>query len=226
METTTRKINIAVVDDHYAILSGYQSILLKLDYVNSVHGFATSQELFAEMKQTNFDLILLDIQLKDEDGLDICKLIKVHNNNTKVIMESTFDNSNYILKANENGADGYILKSGNPSELRHAVERVVFHNEKYFTDVALQIILNESASNKLKHIRSKTDLSEREIQIIQFICDGMSDKKIAETLYLSESTISNHRQNIMKKINCHKSTEIITYAIKNGIYTLLKSTKS
>ena len=225
METTTRSVNIAVVDDHYAILSGYQSILEKLDYVNSVQGFATSKELFAGMEQTNFDLILLDIQLKDEDGLDICKIIKDQNKHIKVIMESTFDNSNYILKANENNADGYILKDGNPSELRHAVERVVCHNEKYFTPVALQVILNEQTSNKQKLSHSKNDLSEREIEIMKLICDGMSDKKIADTLNLSDSTVSNHRQNIMKKINCHKSTEIITYAIKNGIYSLLKSAK-
>jgi len=214
------KINIAVVDDHYTVLSGYQSILEKLDYVNSVHGFANSKELFDAMKQTNFDLILLDIQLKDEDGLDICKIIKEYNMNIKVIMQSSFDNENYILEAHKINADGYILKGNSPNELKLAIERVVYHNEKYFTPVANQLILNEHSLNIQKHNRSKTDLSEREIEIMLLICKGKVDKEIAEILNISEATASTHRQNIMKKIGCHKIAEIIAYAIKNGFYTI------
>jgi len=106
------------------------------------------------------------------------------------------------------------------NELKLAIERVVYHNEKYFTPVANQLILNEHSLNIQKHNRSKTDLSEREIEIMLLICKGKVDKEIAEILNISEATASTHRQNIMKKIGCHKIAEIIAYAIRNGFYTI------
>ena len=202
------KINIAVVDDHYTVLSGYQSILEKLDYVNSVQGFATSTELFEGIRHTNFELILLDIQLKDEDGLDVCKAIKEQYKNIKVVMQSSFDNQNYILEAHKLNADGYILKGSNPNELRHAVESILFKNEKYFTPVANKIILDKLESDKQRQTNSKTKLSNREFEIMLFICECKENKEIAKKLYLSETTVATHRKHIYKKTNCHNSIQV------------------
>ena len=218
MEIITRKINIAIVDDHWAILEGYQSLLKKLTYVNSVHVFTTSEAFFEETKHTHFDLVLLDIQLKDEDGLDICKIIKEEHKNIKVIMESMFDNANYILEAYQINADGYILKDSHPNELRHAIERVFYHNEKYFTPLANKIILDKIESDKQRHTYSKSELSNREIEIIPFICEGKANKEIAEMLCLSETTVATHRKHIYKKTNCHNSIQVLNYCIKNDLY--------
>ena len=220
METITRQINIAVVDDHWAILEGYQSLLKKLNYVNSVHVFTTSKDFFEETKHTDFDLVLLDIELKEESGLDICKIIKEGNSKIKVIIESLHESKGFILHAYENNADGYIFKGGDYDELKNAINKIVFHNEKYFTPIASKIIFDKHESAKMHNSNSKTGLTEREIEIIKLICVGKTDKRIARILNISESTVATHRQNIMRKINCHKSTEIITYAIKNGLYSL------
>jgi len=194
-------------------------MLEKLDYVKLVQGFATSKAFFEETKRTDFDLVLLDIELKDENGLDICKIIKQENKNIKVIIESLHESPNFILHAYENNADGYIFKGGNYAELKNAIDKIVFHNEKYFTPVALKIIFNKQESDKLGNSRSKTELTEREIEIMKLICGGKSDKRIAKTLYISEMTVATHRRNILKKINCHKSIDILNFAIKNGFYS-------
>lgn len=220
METITRQINIAVVDDHWAVREGYESILKKINYVKLVQCFAASKEFFEETKHTTFDLVLLDIELKEENGLDICKIIKEGNNNIKVIIVSLHESQGFILHAYENNADGYIFKGGDYDELKNAIHKTVFHNEKYFTPIALKIIFNKQESDKLRNNNSKTELTDREIEIMKLICVGKTDKRIAKILNISESTVASHRQNIMRKINCHKSTEIITYAIKNGLYSL------
>ena len=218
METYTRKINIAVVDDHWAVLGGYQNMLGKIDYVKSVHGFITSKDFFEEMKHTDFDLVLLDIQLKDEDGLDICKIIKEEYKNIKVIIESLHESASCILEAYKNNADGYIFKGGDYEELKNAIGKIVFQNEKYFTPVALKIILNKQESDKSRNSHLNNELTDREIEIMKLICVGKTDKTIAKKLYISEMTVATHRRNILKKINGHKNIDILNYAIKNGLH--------
>ena len=219
MEIITRQINIAIVDDHWAILEGYQSLLKKLNYVNSVQVFTTSKDFFEETKHTAFDLVLLDIELKEESGLDICKIIKERKSNIKVIIESQHESQSFILSAYENNADGYIFKGGDYDELKNAIHKTVFHNEKYFTPVALKIIFNKQESNKISNNHSKSGLTEREIEVLKLICVGKSDKRIAKILFISEMTVATHRRNILKKINCHKSIDILNFAIKNGLYS-------
>jgi len=216
MELITRKINIAIVDDHWAVLEGYQSLLKKLNYVNSVQIFTTSKDFFEETKHTDFDLVLLDIELKGESGLDICKIIKEENSNIKVIIVSLHESQGFILHAYENNADGYIFKGGDYDELKIAIYKIVFHNEKYFTPAALKIIFNKQESDKLNY--SKSELSNRESEMIPFICEGKANKEIAEMLCLSETTVATHRKHIYKKTNCHNSIQVLNYCIKNGLY--------
>lgn len=218
METYTRKINIAVVDDHWLVLEGYKNYLEKLHYVKSVQGFATSKEFFEAVKHSKFDLVLLDIQLKGEDGLDICKIIKEEYKSIKVLMESLHESKNFILEAYKNNADGYIFKGGECSEMKSAIEKIVFHNEKYFTPVAFKIILDKQESDKVRNCNSNTELTGREIDIMKLICGGKTGKRISKILYISESTVASHRKNILKKINGHKSIDILNYAIKNGLH--------
>ena len=165
METITRQINIAVVDDHWAILEGYQSLLKKLNYVNSVHVFTTSKDFFEETKHTDFDLVLLDIELKEESGLDICKIIKEGNSKIKVIIESLHESKGFILHAYENNADGYIFKGGDYDELKNAINKIVFHNEKYFTPIASKIIFDKHESAKMHNSNSKTGLLRRNMSL-------------------------------------------------------------
>lgn len=216
-------ISIAVVDDHWAIRSGLKVVLKKMDYVESVQSFATSAEFYPEMKLNPFDLIILDVELKGENGLDICKEVKNQYKNTKVLMSTMFDNPGYVIRAYENKADGYILKDTTPKEMKEAIDKIVFQNKTYYPAYAAKLIFDKQEADR--KIKADAELTESEIEVMKLICEGKTDKEIGKLKNRSEATISTHRQNILKKIKGHKTADIIIYAIQNGIYIPLKINK-
>lgn len=203
------KKNVAIVDDHFAIRDGYKNILKKTSYIDCVCPFATGKELLNELKKKTIDLVLLDIELKNEDGLEICKHLKLTYKNIKVIILTSHHSSEYIIKAEQYDADGYLFKDAEPKEVRIAIDKVVNQNGRYFSSEAKSILA----------VTEDSKLTQREIQILQLVCEGKSNKEIGEIFNRDETTIAKHKQNMMNKINVHKSVEIIYYAIKHGYYT-------
>jgi DNA-binding NarL/FixJ family response regulator len=209
---------VAIVDDHFAVLDGYKFLLQKLPFISTIHCFYGEQDFMIEMKKIPYDLVLLDISLKDGDGLQICKQLKLHFKKVKVIMLSGHHNKNYLFKAYINDANGYLFKDADSNEVRFAIERVLTKDEKHFNLEAMEAILIQQDAIKTRNKNSKITLSEREIEIVIYICEGKSNKKIGELLNRSEHTILAHKTNIMKKLGVHKSIDITNYAIREGIF--------
>ena len=215
------KYKIAIIDDHFAVRDGYQSFLQNFEFVNQVDTYENSEDFFKSLKTQNYNLALIDIQLKGENGLDICKNLKLINQEIRVLMLSTFHSQEYIISSYENKADGYLFKDSDSSVVKFAIEEVLVHKRKYFENEALRVIFdhkenfNDEPTNKIRL------LTELEIKIITLICEGKSNKEIAVFLNRKVSTIGTHKQNIMKKIESHKTVDIYRYATKNGIYSPL-----
>lgn len=212
------KINIAILDDHVGIREGYRTILSRIPYVFFVAPFGTSDELYEGMKKENFHLILIDIRLKDENGLDICKHLKNKHPDLKVLMISSFHNENYILNAHHNDADGYLFKDAELKEIRLAIDTIIQDNGCYYNLEGLQIIHNHERHIKEKNKTSRTRLTEIEIKVAKEVCDGKTTKEIAIILGLEPSTINTHRNRIWKKLDIHKVAELLNYMISNGLY--------
>ena len=210
----THKISIAVIDDHCALCAGLKSILQKIPNINDVKTFATGREMLAQKQTTPFDIVLLDIQLKDEDGIEVCKEIKKKFENVKVLMYSSFKSSLYIYAAYTSNADGFLSKDSGVPELKMALEKILFQNERYFDTEAWKSIVYHIELEK-----NKQKLTKREEEMIELISEGMSGKQMAEQLFISIDTVSTHRHNILRKINGHNTADIINYAMNNGLYT-------
>lgn len=211
-------LKIGIVDDHFAIRDGYQTLLESWEFVSGVFVYQSIKELRSDLKSNILDLVFLDIELPDENGLDECRKIKNSNSTVKIIMLSAHHDEQYILSAYDSNADGYLFKDSTKTEVLEAIRKVLFFDEKYFNHEALSIIFHYKESTKKKNLNGKTELSEREIQILKLICEGHSNDQISVLLNRTTSTIATHRQNIMNKINVHNSLELMNYAIRNSYY--------
>jgi len=211
-------LKIGIVDDHFAIRDGYQTLLESWEFVSGVYVYQSIKELRSDLKSNILDLVFLDIELPDENGLDECRKIKNSNSKIKIIMLSAHHDEQYILSAYDSNADGYLFKDSTKTEVLEAIKKVLFADEKYFNHEALSIIFHYKESTKKKNLNGKNELSEREIQILKLICEGNSNDQISAILNRTTFTIATHRQNIMNKIKVHNSLELINYAIRNGYY--------
>ncbi len=209
---------IGVVDDHFAIRDGYKSLLEKLDFIEDVKTYESIAEFQIDYKSNKCDLIFLDIELTNENGLDACREIKNHNSYLKIIILSAYHDDQYIMNAFNSNADGYLFKDATKNEVQESIQKVLFSGEKYFNHEALSVIFRFQESLKKKKSNSKTELSDREIQILKLICEGKSNDQISSLLNRTTATIATHRQNIMNKVGAHNSLELINFGMSNGLY--------
>jgi DNA-binding NarL/FixJ family response regulator len=213
-----KKFKIGVVDDHFAIRDGYKSLLESSELISEVKTYKSIREFYLDFKSNIFDLVFFDIELPSENGLDECRQLKNKNNKLKILILSAHHNEQYILNAYDSNADGYLFKDATQNEVLDALNKVLLKNEKFFNHEALSIIFQFQETVKKKSIKSKNELSEREIQILKLICEGHSNDQISAILNRTTTTIATHRQNIMNKIKAHNSIELLNYAIRNGYY--------
>lgn len=215
----TRVFSIAIVDDHFAVRDGYKYFIEKLSFVVQVQCFAGEKEILEMLEKVKYDLILLDIELKDGNGLKMCRNLKLKYKGIKILILSGHHNKEYIVSAYQNEADGYLFKDTENEEVKFAIERVLMKEQKHFNLEAMDTIFQHQEFHKNRLKNPKKFLSKREIEIVILICEGKSNKEIGNILHRDETTISTHRYNIMKKIGVHKSHEILNYAIANGLYS-------
>lgn len=218
-----RTFNIAIIDDHFAIRDGYKFCAEKIPFIKIVDTFE-SFVLFEQSQQV-YDLILLDIELKNSNGLDSCKAYKQAGNSTKIIMLSSYHEEPFIVEAYKNQADGYLFKDAPFEEVLLAFEKVLLKGDKHFNLEAIETLFkyheNEKKTSKLAQVK----ITKREAEIIHLICEGFSNKEISETIHRSVTTVSKHRYNIMQKFGFHKSIELVNFAIERGIFKVKRIVK-
>ena len=163
-------------------------------------------------------MVLMDINMPDETGIESArKIVKLHPG-TKIIMLTMHNDEQYILKALSVGAKGYIMKNCELDELVQAIEEVNKGNEFFSKNIDQQIIqsikekINEQGQ-ELEH----TELTKREIQIIKAISEGWSNKQISDKLYISDRTVNTHRTNIMAKMKVKNSVELVVKALRENL---------
>lgn len=212
------KIKVAIVDDHVGIREGYRTILYRIPYIDQIATYATSAELFQGLKEINFDLILLDIKLKNENGLEVCKKLKRSYPKTKVLIISTFYDEEYIINAYHFEAAGFLSKEVDLMGIRKAIDTIIVDNKMYFNNDGLQVIVNHQKQMSEKSMLANSQLSDKEIKVAKGICDGITTKELAKILSVEPSTINAHRLRIFKKLGIHKTAELINYMISHRLH--------
>lgn len=209
-------ISIFIVDDHEILRDGIRALLLGSN-IQVLADFSTPFELFERLKTQEPDLILLDIIMPKMNGLEALDQLKKDYPNIPVLMFSAETEEQRIQQAVQKGALGFLPKDCTKKELLEAIETVV-KNENYFGSSILSTIFKGYVTGT-KQKRHK-ELSEREISIIQLLCEGFGYKDIGKELFISPRTVESHKQAIFKKLKLDNNAQLIKYAIKHGLTNL------
>ena len=169
-------------------------------------------------KTKDIDIVLMDIRMKDCDGVMGTRLIKEQFTKVKVIILTTFNDKEYIQDALGYGAFGYMLKDSSHQVIYEGIKAAYMGNMVVHPEVANKMLSKSNDNYKHKELE-KYNFSEKEIQIIKYIAEGLNNKEISEKIYLSEGTIKNNITNILSKLNLRDRTQIAIFAFKNGIVT-------
>ena len=201
-------VKILIADDHQIVLDGLKMVLSAREDFEVVGEASNGLEVLEFVSKNKVDIVVLDINMPEMDGIKCAKKIKADYPNIKVIILTMYAQKSFVEEIVKIGIDGCLLKNNTGKELSDAIARV--HSGKSYYDQ----IQNFSKDDKeLKEY----SLSEREIEIIRKLGDGLTSSQIADALFISEHTVKTHRKNILKKLNLHSSSELIQYALNNGI---------
>ena len=201
-------VNILLADDHRMVREGIRCLLENVSEFNVVGEAADGYECISLVNKTKPNIVLLDIDMPDMNGIDTLRIIKEQKMICKVIMLTRHNEIDYLMKALEIGCDGYILKDSSFDTLLKAIEP------------NMMPILNSNLQEKSNVKKRISELTKREIDVLKMIASGAFNKEIAITLNISERTVKNHISNIFKKIEVSDRTQAAVFAIKNGIITI------
>lgn len=198
-------IDVFLVEDHPLVTEGIKAIFEKENGINCTHSFDNGNDLLDKLQHIRPDVIVMDINLPDINGIELCKMVKQQYPRVFVIALSINNEKGIIKKMMENGASGYILKDAAKYEIVEAIKTVV-QRKTYFSI---------SASNTLKKPDEPTipALTRREKEILLKIADGLTNQQIADLLFVDVSTVSSHRKNMLAKYDVQNTAQLIKMAI-------------
>lgn len=210
-------VNIVIADDHQMFIDGVKS-LLKGEKEISVMGEALNGKLLLDLLQCKKpDIVLMDINMPEMDGIEATKQITLQFPELKVIVLSMHSNTEFIAGLIEAGASGYILKNTGKRELVEAIHRVA--GGKTHFSVEITQMMMESFKNPVKKNQSHelNQLTEREKEVLKLIAEECSTKEIAEKLFISPNTVETHRKNLFSKLKVKNLAGLVKYALQTGL---------
>jgi two-component system invasion response regulator UvrY len=202
---------ILTIDDHEVVREGVKGL-----FSSDVAEFGEARsgpEALNLIRETDWDLAILDISLGGRSGLDVLKEIKSLRPKLPVLMLSMHAEDQYAMRAFKAGASGYISKASSRDELREAVLKVIKGGRYVSSSMAERMVFELSSSEKPPH----ETLSDRELEVLCLIASGRTVGEIAESLSLSDKTISTYRRRILDKMQLNTNAELTHYAIRNGL---------
>jgi DNA-binding NarL/FixJ family response regulator len=204
--------NILIIEDNYLMRFSLKSII---DGCNKyiVDTACDGNETLNIIKEKKFDLLLVDIQLPDINGIDLAKQILKKIPSQKILFITGLDHNKYLNQVIETQNNGFILKDIEPEDLKFAIEYVIKGGYFYGNQILKDFFekLKEKYSYKKQTINNNIEkqLTPREIQIAKYISEGLTSVKIGEKMFLSKRTIDSHRHNLLKKLNLNNSSELV-----------------
>ena len=213
-ESRLLEINIAIADDHQLVIDGLKSLLEKdPNLIFKAHAL-NGVEALNLARNLKVDLFLMDIDMPEMDGIEATQALKKEFPAIKVIILTMHDEKAIIKRLMEIGADGYLLKNCGQDELLLAIQNVFSGKKHFSSEVTMSLLQPDEPEQQAENL---ADLTEREIEILKLIAEGLSNKEIGEELFISHRTVDTHRTNLMKKLEVHNIAGLIRFAIKSGL---------
>lgn len=209
---------VMIADDHSLIREGIKQLLEFDGSIEVVSEAANGVECLDKLEHHIPDILLLDINMPEKNGLEVLDEIKKKEYDVKVLILTVHNELEYLLRAVDIGVDGYILKDSESAELKRAIQSVM-SGENYIQASLIPALNNRLANRDID--KDKIDLlTSRELEVLIQVANGLINKEIATSLNISERTVKNHVSNIFKKIDVSDRTQAAVFAIKNNIITL------
>lgn len=208
------KIQIFIVDDHYLVIEGLKSLLANEVDIECCGHAMNVASCRAFLQKNKPDVILLDINLPDGSGIDLCKELKKSSPEIGILAITSHDQYSFVKRMMDNGANGYVLKNVGEAELKQAIRAAAIGNTWVSTDAA-RILRNPQAQKPI--------ITRREKEVLQLIAEGLTNAEISENLFISISTVESHRKNLLLKLEASNTASLVSQAYIHQLIELKKS---
>ena len=198
-------ISVFIVDDHYMVIEGIRSILRDEKSIEWMGHAMNASSALSFLQKQQPDVILMDINLPDKNGIELCKEVKEKYPGVFIIGLSTFNQKSFIEKMMDNGASGYVLKNATQEELMEAIDTVV-KGKTFLSYDATQVLMKTKNTSVI--------LTRREIEVLELIAQGLTNNVIAAQLFISTTTVDTHRKNLLTKFGVKNTASLIRMAVQ------------
>jgi len=202
------KTGIFIVDDHYMVIEGIRSLLQNETDIEWLGHATNAASCLGFLKLQQPDVILMDVNLPDKSGTELCKEVKQLYPSVLVLGLSTFNQQAIIENMIQNGASGYLLKNATKKEIMEAIT-LVQKGRSYFSAEAAQSLKKPHEQQPL--------ITRREKEVLQLIAEGLTNAEVSEKLFISISTVNTHRKSLLEKFEVKNTATLIGKAIKMGL---------
>ena len=215
----SEKIKVMLVDDEQLIRSGLKIMLETYPDIEVIHQAGNGREAFECCQIEVPDVVLMDIRMPDSTGIEGTKLIKEAYPDVKIVMVTTFQDTEYIVEAMQYGASGYLLKDSSYEAIYDGIKVALSGKVVMDATVSEKLVMQPKAqttTDKQTDI-SSLGLTEREIELIRLVSQGLNNKEISEALFLSEGTVKNNISTILSKLALRDRTQLVIFAYDHHI---------
>ena len=208
-------IKIAITDDHKMVLKGITSMLQNTPDLQVVGTYENAKQTLDNIESDKPDVLLLDINLPDINGIDLCKKLLKTNPDLKIIALTNFEDISFVKRMLKNGVHGYLLKNTDKIELITAMKTVL--SGELFLQKDIQLQLLSQTKKKISNNGLKPKLTRREHDVLVGISEELTTQQISEKLFISPKTVETHRMNIMSKLGAKNSVGIVKIAMEKQL---------
>jgi DNA-binding NarL/FixJ family response regulator len=212
--SSSRKLKVVICDDHPIVRAGFRQFLAGQPDMESVEEAGSGREALDLVRNDACDVMLLDISMPGQNGVDVLRAIRLRKPELPVLMLSSFPEQHYALQMLKLGASGYLPKDCEPADLLRAI-RSVAQGRRFVTEAVGDLLANGLGAHGDEP--PHTQLSDRELQVFLRLAKGESVTAIANVLNLSFKTISTYRSRVLEKLNLRSNSDVTYYAMKNGL---------
>lgn len=212
--------HIVLADDHRMFRQGIRNILEKSKELEVVGEADDGLKLLELLKKVTPDMIILDVSMPNLRGIEAAREVRIILPHVKILILSMYKDTEYVRSAVSAGVDGYLLKEDADTELFAAINKIR-HGGRYISPLLARELTNELflAPREAQTEAINEPLTVREREVLKLIAEGISNKEMAELLFISVRTVEHHRANIMRKLNIKGTADLVRYAIRKGYAT-------
>ncbi len=214
-----KKVNIFLVDDHALFREGLRFLLQKMDFVDQILEAENGNAFLEKIVEVKDCIVLMDIEMPIMNGIEATIKALELNPDLKILALSMYSEESYLSSMIEAGASGFLLKNSSFKEVKNALLDVMEGKNYYSQDIIHSIL--EIMTHKINNSgKDQKDITQREKDILYYICKGFSNAEIAQKLSISKRTVDKHRENLLQKTQSRNTANLVTYAIKHHYFDI------